>query len=201
MLYITDNYSSCTSRVRGNNLFTSFWLASKKETLTMHPNNLLPTLPNIFFPATINWKSVFKQKLENLTQIFFDNVPNLTWRRFGRTIFLRCILFQNFSKNDPQIPCFFSWDPRIHDFQDPFVHEKRGQVLDIHSHLSDNVQWAKRTWHVSVVGGCRGCARMPKMGEIGGTWWTFLDSSCLFVLKKRDHWRVGRVPLSTPTWP
>ena len=160
----------------------------------MHPNNLLPTLPNIFFPATINWKSVFKQKLENLTQIFFDNVPNLTWRRFGRTIFLRCILFQNFSKNDPQIPCFFSWDPRIHDFQDPFVHEKRGQVLDIHSHLSDNVQWAKRTWRVSVVGG-----GLCQNAQNGGNWWNLMDIFG-FILsvcpeKKRSlNWRVGRVP-------
>lgn len=201
MLYITDNYSSCTSRVRGNNLFTSFWLASKKETLTMHPNNLLPTLPNIFFPATINWKSVFKQKLENLTQIFFDNVPNLTWRRFGRTIFLRCILFQNFSKNDPQIPCFFSWDPRIHDFQDPFVHEKRGQVLDIHSHLSDNVQWAKRTWRVSVVGGgvVPECPKWGKLVELDGHFWIHLV--CLSWKKEIIELKGRSCPLSTPTWP
>lgn len=107
MLYITDNYSSCTSRVRGKNLFTSFWLASKKETQTMHPNNLLPTLPNIFFPATINWKSVFKQKLENLTQIFFWPCSKSHLKGIGRTIFLRCICFSNFSKNDLQILCFF----------------------------------------------------------------------------------------------
>lgn len=190
MLYITDNYSSCTSRVRGNNLFTSFWLASKKETLTI-------CIQTTYFQRFQTSFSL-RPSIEN-------QCLNKNWK-ISPKYFLT--MFQISPEGDLVGPYF--WGVFFFKIYPKTIHKSRVFFLEIRGSMTFKTRlsmkkeaksWisirtcqtmsSERKGHGAFQWWGGGCARMPKMGEIGGTWWTFLDSSCLFVLKKRDHWIEG----------
>lgn len=203
MLYITDNYSSCTSRVRGNNLFTSFWLASKKETLTICIQttyfqrfqtsfSLRPSIENQCLNK--NWKISPKYFL-TMFQISpeGDLVGPYFWGVFFFKIYPKTIHKSRVFFLEIRGSMTFKTRLSMKKEAKSWISIRTCQTMSSERKGHGAFQW----WGGGVV---PECPKWGKLVELDGHFWIHLV--CLSwkkeIIELKGRWPC---PLSTPTWP